>query len=149
MSIPNLESFSKLLQLSVSPVVMISGVGLLLLSVTNRLGRAIDRARSLSKELDSGIASTAHEGKAQLEIIVRRAEFLRLSVSLIVASVFFSCLMILFLFVMSFSGVNLEIGVLALFVLSLLSTLSSVIYLLADVYLSLKALRLDVSRHLE
>ena len=41
MDVANTESFSRLLQLSVSPVVLISGVGLLLLSVTNRLGRAI------------------------------------------------------------------------------------------------------------
>lgn len=149
MAIPNIESFSKLLQLSVSPVVLISGVGLLLLSVTNRLGRSIDRARSLANELDGESMSKAREGHVQLQIIVRRAEFLRMSVSLIVASVFFSCLMILFLFVMSFSGVNFELAVLVLFCLSLLSILGSVIYLLADVYLSLKALRIDVSRHLK
>ena len=36
-----------ILQIAVGPVILISGVGLLLLSMTNRLGRAIDRARIL------------------------------------------------------------------------------------------------------
>ena len=33
------------LQIAIGPVILISGVGLLLLTMTNRLGRAIDRAR--------------------------------------------------------------------------------------------------------
>jgi hypothetical protein len=42
------------LQLAVGPVILISGVGLLLLSFTNRLGRLIDRARLLHRERLSG-----------------------------------------------------------------------------------------------
>ena len=38
------------LQMAISPVIMISAYGMLLLSMTNRLGRAIDRARLLSGE---------------------------------------------------------------------------------------------------
>lgn len=42
------------MQTSVSPAVMISAVGMILLSVTNRLGRAIDRSRIIVRELDHG-----------------------------------------------------------------------------------------------
>ena len=35
-------------QASVSPVVLISGVGLLLLSMTNRLARAVDQSRNIA-----------------------------------------------------------------------------------------------------
>src|SRR4051812_29821403 len=35
------------IQVAIGPVILISGVGLLLLSMTNRLGRVIDRARQL------------------------------------------------------------------------------------------------------
>ena len=41
-----------ILQVAIGPVILISGVGLLLLSMTNRLGRVIDRARLLVKGLD-------------------------------------------------------------------------------------------------
>ena len=37
-----------ILQMAVGPVILISGVGLLLLSMTNRLGRVIDRSRLLA-----------------------------------------------------------------------------------------------------
>jgi hypothetical protein len=38
------------LQLSLAPVTLISGVGLLLLSMTNRFARTTDRARGLVKD---------------------------------------------------------------------------------------------------
>jgi len=36
------------LQTAIGPVALISGIGLLILSMTNRLGRVIDRGRSLA-----------------------------------------------------------------------------------------------------
>jgi hypothetical protein len=39
------------LQLSIGPVILISGVGLILLSMTNRLARVIDRSRLLSQDI--------------------------------------------------------------------------------------------------
>ena len=148
MNAANVESFTRLLQLSVSPVVLISGVGLLLLSVTNRLGRAIDRSRMLSDKLDAKEMDLGQAAKEQLRVMIRRAEFLRLSVSMTVASIFFSCVMILFLFVLIFFDVRWEYEVLVAFCLSLLSLLGSMVYLLLDIYLSLKALKIEVARHL-
>ena len=46
------------LQAAVGPVILISGVGMLLLSMTNRLGRTIDRARQL---VDAKRGSSAEE----------------------------------------------------------------------------------------
>jgi hypothetical protein len=37
------------IQLAIGPVILVSGVGLLLLSMTNRFGRVIDRSRQLSE----------------------------------------------------------------------------------------------------
>ena len=40
-----------ILQAAVGPVILISGVGLLLLSMTNRFGRVADRSRQLGEAL--------------------------------------------------------------------------------------------------
>jgi hypothetical protein len=40
-----------ILQVSIGPVILISGVGLLLLTLTNRLGRIVDRSRILFLEM--------------------------------------------------------------------------------------------------
>jgi len=42
----------QILTASIAPVIVISGIGLLLLSITNRYGRAIDRVRLLARELE-------------------------------------------------------------------------------------------------
>ena len=46
-----LEQIVPALQLSIGPVIVISGAGLVLLSMTNRYARVIDRARSLAEAL--------------------------------------------------------------------------------------------------
>ena len=46
-------SVVQILTACIAPVIVISGIGLLLLSITNRYGRAIDRARLIMRELQS------------------------------------------------------------------------------------------------
>ena len=144
----NIEAFTRLLQLSISPIVVISAVALLLLSVTNRLGRAIDRARALGKEIDEGHFTVECDFTEQLRVLLRRSELLRKSISLLIGSIFFSCLMILFLFLAVFMKAPIEAAVLASFGLSMLCVLGSVVYFLADISLALRALKIEVSRHL-
>jgi hypothetical protein len=46
-----LQQLIPVIQMAVGPVILISGVGLLLLSMTNRFGRIVDRSRILAREL--------------------------------------------------------------------------------------------------
>ena len=51
-----------ILQSAVGPVILISGVGLLLLSMTNRFGRVVDRARILAGSI---AAAFCHSSRAE------------------------------------------------------------------------------------
>jgi hypothetical protein len=42
------DSLLPMIQLAITPVILIAGVGSLLLSMTNRLGRIVDRTRILA-----------------------------------------------------------------------------------------------------
>jgi hypothetical protein len=57
--------------------------------------------------------------------------------------------MILLLYFKSFAGIHLGYGVIAFFFLNLMCLLGSMGFLLSDIYLSLRALRIEVSRHLD
>jgi hypothetical protein len=46
---------------AIGPVILISGVGLLLLTMTNRMRRAIDRARQLKNELTIASAMSGNK----------------------------------------------------------------------------------------
>lgn len=131
------EAFTKLVQLSISPLALISGAALLLLSITNRLGRAIDRARTLIVEKET----------VQIEVLVRRAEFLRNSVFFTVFSIFLSTLMVLGLFLRLFMNWPLEGLILVFFFLSIVCLCLALVFLLLDVSLSLKALKVEVGQN--
>jgi len=82
-----------------SPVILISGVGLLLLTMTNRLSRAIDRARQLKRELPERAGPEREQTLAQVAIIYRRARMIRLSILLAAVSVLLAAILIITLFV--------------------------------------------------
>ena len=78
-----LTQLTRVLSLSITPVALISGVGLLLLSMTNRLGRVIDRARDLERA-GSASGEPGHlTGAPELRILFRRARLLQIAIALI------------------------------------------------------------------
>src|SRR5579859_4218563 len=83
MPLPSLTDLIPVLQIAVGPVILISGAGLVLLSMTNRLGRAIDRARILKEELPAHSAAEQPNTRAQLRILRRRAQLLRQAIILV------------------------------------------------------------------
>lgn len=144
-----IESFARLLQFSISPIALISGASLLLLSITNRLGRTIDRSRILVRELESGAGVPyKEEHKNQLRILLRRSQFLRTAVLLINSSVFLSSLMIMGVSAQVFIGWEFKMTVLILLSLSVFCVCSAVVFLFFDVSAGLKALKLEVNRHI-
>ncbi len=94
------SSVVQILTGSIAPVIVISGVGLVLLSISNRYGRALDRARALLKQIEQGDAANASAIRLdeQLHRTYRRAKLLRSSMMYGSASIFFVSLTILALF---------------------------------------------------
>jgi hypothetical protein len=142
------ESFIQFLQACITPVVLISGVGSLLLTITNRLARTIDRTRQLVDELNAGNQNKSRKKKNEIRIFYQRSRFLRISILAMVISVISSSLIIPVLFFMTLLGVDLRFIGYPLFVLSILSILLSALYFFFDVRLSLRALKLEAYEYL-
>jgi hypothetical protein len=138
--------FVHLLQMSISPIALISGVGLLLLSVTNRLARVIDRSRRIAAQLRSGEVPIGPErAHAQLLVLVRRARLLWGSIGAVTVTVLCSCAMVVLLTVMAFLHADLRDAVVGLFFLAALSMLVSALFFFGDVLLALRALRMEIA----
>lgn len=136
-----------LLQTSISPIALISGVGLLLLSMTNRLSRVIDRSRSLTAHLrDADDEGTAQRDRVQLRVLARRARLLWASITAVMVTVICACTMVLLLTAMTFLRVNLRLAVVTLFFVALLALLVSALVFFGDVLLSLRALRAEIGQ---
>jgi hypothetical protein len=143
----NTQEFIQLLQSSITPVAMISGVGLLLLTITNRLGRTIDRVRQLVSELDKEDVKRRKEKEDEVRILFKRSRYLRNSIASIVISAMTSSLIIPVLFFMTQMDVDLRVIGQLLFIISIFSILVSSIYFFLDVLLSLKALKLEIKEY--
>lgn len=143
-----LMDFIQFLQACITPVALISGVGLLLLTITNRLGRTIDRTRQLVAELNNGDAKNREVKETEVRILYKRSRYLRHSIAAMVISVISSSLIIPNLFFMTLMEVDLRLIGYPLFVISILSILVSSIYFFVDVRLSLHALRLEASEYI-
>jgi len=82
------------LQSCIAPVALVSGIGLLLLTLTNRLGRTIDRTRNLVTELDSNVTKKRNQKETEIRILFRRSNLLKNSIGSIVISIMSSSLII-------------------------------------------------------
>ena len=124
----SIDSLTKILQASIAPVVLISGVGLILLTMTNRLGRSIDRARHLCAAYDSAPTVAMPFLKQQIDILYARCQMLRIAIALASLCVVCVSVIVLALFSTYVFGVDLAGFVESVFAAGLISLIASMIY---------------------
>jgi hypothetical protein len=133
-----------ILQVAIGPVILISGVGLLLLTMSNRLGRIFDRTRQLSQELRLAQSAEPDRAVAQLTILLTRARIVRAAIAAASISVLLAALLIIVIFVGALFKLSFAAAVVGLFSSCLASLIGSLLLFIRDINLSLKALRLEV-----
>ncbi|MCC7519233.1 MAG: DUF2721 domain-containing protein [Verrucomicrobiae bacterium] len=133
-----------ILQMAIGPVILISGVGLLLLSMTNRLGRVIDRSRILSEARQKTEGRGQAHILSQIGILIRRARLVRLSIALATLSLLTTALLVIVLFLAALFELEIALTVALLFVACMGFLIGSLIVFLRDINLALEALKLDL-----
>jgi uncharacterized protein DUF2721 len=134
------------LQIAIGPVILVSGIGLILLSMTNRLGRVIDGSRKLSMELRSCAAAERDRVVSQLEILTTRAHLVRQAITLAIVSLLSVAVLIITLFVAAVFTLEVGVFVVALFVCCMGALIGALVAFLRDINLSLAALKLELAR---
>ncbi len=128
------------LQTAIGPMILISAIGLLLLTMTNRLGRTIDRARHLATiEPGDGIALDG-----QLPVLFHRARILRRAILWATASALCGALLIIGIFISALLGVFPPWLIVPLFSGAMVSLIVSLIFFMSDINLSLRALKVEI-----
>ena len=139
----------RILSASIAPVIVISGVGLLLLSMTNRYSRVLERARDLIEDLDATQDDPRRNLLVeQIRIIYRRARILRLAIVLASTSISFVAVTVLSLFAGQVFRVRVDYVSVPCFGLCLLSLLGSLYFFIKDVTISLTALELEIESYI-
>jgi hypothetical protein len=140
-----LNELVPILQIAIGPVILISGIGLILLSMTNRLARVIDRSRQLSHVLRSAKGPERDVVVSQINILSTRALVVRLAITLATLSILFAAILVITLFMAAL--LHWEVGVLVtiFFIICMGSLIVSLLAFLRDVHLSLAALKLELA----
>ena len=133
------------LQIAIGPVILISGIGLLLLSMTNRLSRVIERARMLLGGLSEKTpARVRRRVMAQIDILWGQARLIRSAILLAATSVLCAACLIIVLFLTALFNIEDAWLISILFVTCLLSLVGSLIAFITDINRSLSAFKVEL-----
>lgn len=139
-----LRDLVPIIQLSVSPVIVISGIGLVLLSMTNRYGRVIDKAWHHLERVKHVAPEHKPEVLSQIRIVYARCRGLRAAISLACVSMLLIALLIGLLFIFNLLHLEMAIMLGVLFAASMVTLSGSLVYFILDINTSLKVLSLEV-----
>ncbi len=127
-------------------MILISGVGLLLLSMTNRLGRVIDRARMLARELPEPPATANARISAQIQVLWSRARLIRLAITLASMSALAAAILIILLFFTALWQIETAWIIGVLFIACMVCLIGSLVVFIHDVNQSLAALKVELAK---
>jgi hypothetical protein len=133
-----------ILQVAVGPVILISGVGLLLLTMTNRFGRIIDRSRILAAAIRSGTEEERDRAESQIAILWRRARLVRQAIMFGCLSVLLAAALVIVLFAAAIARLEIAWIIVGLFTACLLTLIASLVAFLQEIDISLEALKFDL-----
>jgi hypothetical protein len=142
----NPSTIVPLIQLAISPVILISGEGAFMLMLTNRMGRVVDRTRALAGKLREAEADEQRHVDSQLTILWHRAKLLRLAVTLCGLSMSVACLLVLLILVDALLAQTFPVLMVGLFSLAVALLGASLVTFLRDIFVALDALHLEVVR---
>lgn len=129
---------------ALTPITLISGVGVLMLCMTNRYNHTTDRIRQLIKKREEGGLMLEPDIDAEIHLIFRRASLLRKAMlSVALASVFTGFLVAVNIFSSLFNldlSIFASIGLLAALILIITSTA----FFSLEITISLKALGITI-----
>ncbi|MHB8623732.1 MAG: DUF2721 domain-containing protein [Sulfuricaulis sp.] len=138
----HITDVAHIIQLAVAPVFLLSGVGVTLTVLTNRLSRIVDRARVLEERLPAASKSAKTDLHADLHTLSRRARFINWAISLTTCCGLLVCLLIQALFVGYFLGLDLSSAIALLFIVAMLAFVIAFVCFLREIFLATTSLRI-------
>ena len=129
-----------LIQSAVAPVFLLSGVGVTLGVLTNRLARIVDRARLLELRVNEEQAR-AESTATSLRVLARRAHYINTAIGLCTVSALFVSLVVMSLFASAFVSMNLSGAIAILFVAAMICLTGAFGAFLIEVRIATRSLR--------
>ena len=126
------------IQLAIAPVFLLTGVCTMLMVLTNRLARIIDRTRALEDRLDADFHPAYMD---ELDILYRRWHLINFAITLSTACGLLICVVIAMLFLGDTTNLPLDRYIAGLFVVAMVCLIGSFMYLLREIFVASSTLR--------
>jgi CBS domain containing-hemolysin-like protein len=134
-----------LIQVALTPIFLISAIGVTLNVLTNRLARIVDRARAMEDVLrQPDHRQDGRDLHGVLGVLARRARYINAAITLITLSALFIALVVVMLFVNAFLRWDLSVFIACMFILSMLSLAGALSAFLIEVRIATNTLRIGI-----
>lgn len=130
------------IQLSVSPVFLLLGIGTMLAVMTNRLARIVDRARVLQRQAAAAGQAADESLVQESATLVRRGRLISLAIALLTAAALLISAIIAILFAGAFLDWDASRIVALLFIGAMFAVFLGLVLFLREVFLATAGLRL-------
>jgi CBS domain containing-hemolysin-like protein len=134
-----------LIQIALTPIFLISAIGVTLNVLTSRLARIVDRARSMEDQLlQPDHRPGGRDLHGLLGVLARRARYINAAITLITLSALFIALVVVMLFVNAFLRWDLSAFIACMFILSMLALAAALLSFLIEVRIATNTLRIGI-----
>jgi hypothetical protein len=139
-----IAAVAEVVRTAVAPVFLLSGVGVTLTMLTNRLARVVDRARALESREMHTHEHDMHELQSSLATLALRARLLGSSITLCTICALLVCGVVVALFMGAFVNFHLSQVIAVLFVSAMICFIAGLVLFLREVFIATRALRIGL-----
>ena len=143
-----ITEFNDSLSLALAPITLISGVGLLMICMTNRYNHATNRIRQLMAKREGNIDNSIIRSviDTEIDLLYMRASLLRRGMLSVALSAFFSAILVAVSVSARFLDLDIHILESCILVAAVLLIVLSALLFAGEINVSLKALKLAVDK---
>jgi hypothetical protein len=139
-----IPAVAHVIQMSVAPVFLLTGVGAIINVLTNRLGRIIDRARILEARLVNVENTEQKALHKELANLAQRSQLIHWAISLCTICALLVCIVIAALFVGAFWAVDVSTFIGLLFIVAMLALIGGLLGFLWEISLATASVRIGM-----
>ena len=137
----NVIDVTRLIQLAVAPVFLLTAVGTIIGVLSARLGRVVDRSRALEERLRQLAPQGQGAVRAELAVLGRRVRLVYASMTLAVICSLFVGLLIAVAFVDAFIAIDLSKFIGLLFIGAMVAFIVALMVFLREIFLAVASAR--------
>ncbi len=136
-----LDSVVHFIQLAIAPVFLLTAIGSILGTMTNRVARIVDRARTLESQLSDRPDQRSPQHR-ELRLLARRTRLINMAITFTVLAALLVCMSIGALFLDAYWQRSLTTLVAWLFGAALVALIAALVLFLREIYIATATLRI-------